>query len=534
MVDLRTDVAVIGAGPAGALVALRLAGAGRDVAILERGDWIDQGAVGHGTPDFALRRRGPLNANPNLRQGPADDPVDDADSPIKPMIGNAVGGSAVWWSAHIPRFRPEDFRTRSLDGVGEDWPLSYADLAPYYTEVEGIWGTAAVPGDPSAVNDRNGPLAAMPSIGAHGRRVAGALDQLGWHWWPVDLVVGHGEGARCTHPGPCDIGCPARIRSSGARLIEAAMQAGARLCKSTRVLRFETSGDRVIAAHCRHGDADVRVEADIFVLAAGGMGTPRLLLLSSSARWPDGLANGSGLVGRNLMLHPYGRIVGQFDTPLGGWVPHETAGIVCLEFLATRPETGAKRGVKLQLISGPGPEALVRGAGLGAPVPWGAGHHVEMEARFDRICGFTVCAEDIADPENRILLSDRLTDRDGLPAARMVYRVSENSRHLLDHGLDRAGEALLAAGARHLHRTPLSDQAGFHLMGTARMGRDQAHSVTDPLGRCHEVPNLIIADASTFVTASCLNPTATAQALALRAADGILRRADECCITNRH
>lgn len=527
-------MAVIGAGPVGALVALRLAGAGRSVTILERGDWIDQRTVAHGSRDYARRRRGPLNANPNLRQGPADDPVDDADSPIKPMIGNAVGGSAEWWSAHIPRFRPEDFRTQSLDGVGEDWPLSYADLAPYYAEVERIWGTASVPGDPSAVNDRNGPLAAMPSIGAHGRRVAAALDRLGWHWWPVDLVVGHGDGPPCTHPGPCDIGCPARIRSSGARLVEAAMAAGADLRKNLRVLKLEASGDRVTAALCRQGNADVKVEADIFVLAAGGMGTPRLLLLSASAQWRDGLANGSGLVGRNLMLHPYGRVYGQFDAPLGGWVPHETAGIVCLEFLATRPETGTKRGVKLQLISGPGPDGLVRGTGVGAPVPWGARHHVEMEARFDRICGFTVCAEDIADPENRILLSDRFTDRDGLPAARMVYRVSENSRRLLDHGLDRAGEALLVAGARQLHRTPLRDQAGFHLMGTARMGCDPAHSVTDPLGRCHEVPNLIIADASTFVSASCLNPTATAQALALRAADGILGRVDECCIADRH
>lgn len=188
----------------------------------------------------------------------------------------------------------------------------------------------------------------------------------------------------------------------------------------------------------------------------------------------------------------------------------------------------------MQLVSGPGPEALVRGAGHGTPVPWGPRHHVEMEARFDRICGFTVCAEDIADPENRIMLSDRLTDRDGLPAARMVYRVSENSRRLLDQGLDRAGEALLAAGAKHLHRTPLRDQAGFHLMGTARMGRDPARSVTDPLGRCHEVPNLIIADSSSFVTASCLNPTATAQALALRATDGILGHADGCCKADRH
>ena len=492
--------------------------------IIERGGWTDYASVAQEAPDYALRRQGALNANPNIRRGPADDPVDDADSPIKPLIGNAVGGGGVWWSAHVPRFRPEDFRTRSLDGVGEDWPIGYDDLAPYYAEVEAMWGVASVPGDPSAVPDRNGPLAPLPGIGAHGVRLALALDRLGWHWWPVDLVTGPDEGPRCTHPGPCDMGCPSRIRSSGDRLVRDAVAAGARLVTETRVLRLETGeGDRVRAALCRRGETDLRIEADTFVLAAGGMGTPRLLLLSDSARFPGGLANGSGLVGRCLMLHPYGRIDGQFDAPLGAWAPHEIAGIVCLEFLPAGPASGAVRGIKLQLTAGPGPGALVRGAGHGAPIPWGAGHAAEFDARFDRICGFTVCAEDLPDPENRIALSDRIADRDGLPAARMVYEVSENARRLLDFGLDRAGEALREAGARHLHRTPLRDQAGFHLMGTARMGRDPARSVVDPQGRCHEVANLFIADASAFVTSSCLNPTATAQALSLRVADTILR-----------
>ena len=515
---------VIGAGPCGAVAALRLARAGRDVLIIERGAWADYDAIARDAPDYALRRQGSLNANPNIRCAEADDPVDDADSPIKPMIGNAVGGSSVWWSAHVPRFRPEDFRSRSLDGVGEDWPLSYADMAPYYAEVETMWGVASMPGDPSAVPDRNGPLAPLPGIGAHGVRVAAALDRLGWHWWPVDLVVGPtGEGARCHHPGPCDIGCPSRIRSSADRLVRAAVAAGARLITRTRVLRLETGPDDLVgAAVCRRGDEALRVEADRFVLAAGGMGTPRLLLLSATARCPGGLANGSGMVGRCLMLHPYGRIDGHFDAPLGAWAPHEIAGIVCLEFLKTDPASRAARGVKLQLTAGPGAGPLVRGAGFGDPIPWGAAHHAEFDARFDRICGFTVCAEDLPDRRNRIALSDRIEDRDGLPAARMIYSVSQNSRRLLDSGLDRAGEVLREAGARRLHRTPLRDQAGFHLMGTARMGADPAQSVTDAQGRCHDVANLFIADASAFVTSSCLNPTATAQALSLRVADTIL------------
>ncbi len=528
MTDLAADVAVIGSGPSGATLACRLAEAGIDVLVLERGGWIDHDALARDAPDWELRRRGPLNANPNIRRAPADDPVDDADSPIKPMIGNAVGGGSVWWSAHVPRFRPEDFRVGSLDGVGADWPLDHGDLAPHYAEVEAMWGVARVPGDPSAGPGQTGPHAPMPTIGAHGRRVAAAFDRLGWHWWPVDLVVGRSGGAageaRCTHIGPCDLGCPARIRSGAdTGILGRALAAGARLETGIRVLRLESAGDRVTAALCRRGaEQEVRVEAKTYVLAANGLGTPRLLLLSASPDWPDGLANGSGLVGRGLMLHPYGRADGLFDAPLGGWAPGESAGIVSFEFLPTWPGRGFVRGLKLQLTPGPPPAALARGAVTGRPLPWGPGHHAAFERVFDRMLGMTVCAEDLAEDHNRVTLSARLRDRDGLPAARMVYRLSDNSRRALDFGLDRAAEVLREAGATACFRTPLRDQAGFHLMGTARMGTDPARSVVDSHGRCHEVANLVVADASAFVTASCVNPTATAQALALRAADRLI------------
>ena len=524
--DINTEIAVIGAGPCGSVLAHRLAAAGRKVVLVDRGDWLEPGAIDRSAPDYDLQRRGAFNANPNLRRGPADDPVDDSQSPIKPMIGNAVGGGSVWWSAHVPRFRPEDFRSRSLDGVGEDWPISYADLAPYYDQVEALWGVASVLCDPSAMPDRKGPVKLLPSIGAHGRRVTAALDRMGWHWWPVDLVVGREvirEADLCTHPGPCDIGCPARYRSGADRIVAEAVEHGASLMTNTRVQRLELGvRDRVTAAVCRRGNTTFRLTAKTFVLAAGGMGTPRLLLLSACDRFPDGLANSSGLVGRNLMLHPYARVDGQFPEPVGALAPHEIAGIVCLEFLASRSETRAKRGVKLQLVAGPGPVALARGGGTGQPLPWGQGHHAAFAARFDRICGFTVCAEDLPDPENRITLSADLIDRDGQPAAKWIYKVSQNSRRLLDHGMDRAAEALTEAGATHIYRTPLRDQAGFHIAGTARMGADPDGSVTDPTGRCHDLENLFVADASTFVTASCLNPTSTAQALALRIADYIL------------
>jgi choline dehydrogenase-like flavoprotein len=243
--------------------------------------------------------------------------------------------------------------------------------------------------------------------------------------------------------------------------------------------------------------------------------------VSSSGHFPNGLANSSGLVGRNLMLHPYARVDGVFDSPLGSWVRGEKAGFVSFEFYPTKRQRGFVRGFKLQLVTGPGPAALASGAVVGAPLPWGQDHHRAFDERFDRICGLTVCAEDLPDPENRIALSSRLTGRDGLPAAKMIYKVSDNSRRMLDYGLDRGEEVLREAGACTVHRTALRDQSGFHIMGTARMGADPDRSVVDPFGRCHDAPNLFVVDASVFVTASAANPTATAQAIALRAADHI-------------
>lgn len=308
--------------------------------------------------------------------------------------------------------------------------------------------------------------------------------------------------------------------------MEPALGLGARLATGVRVQRLEHDEQgRVSEAHAIGPQGPLQIRGRVFVVCANGLGTPRLLLLSASERFPGGLGNGSGLVGRGLMLHPYARVDGLFDAPLGFQAPGETAGIVSFEFQPTRPERGFLRGAKLQVAPGPGPLALANGAPDGVPLRWGADHHAELESRFDRWCGVTVCAEDLPEDSNRVVLSDTLSDRDGLPALKMIYRVSENSRRILDHGIDRATELLREAGAMRVHVTTLRDQAGFHLMGTTRMGTDPQRSVVDDEGRCHEVDNLFVADSSVFVTSSVCNPTATAQALALRTAAAVAAQA---------
>lgn len=509
--DIAADVAVIGAGPTGAAAAWRLATAGVRVACVERGGWFDHGAVPVDAAERARLAGSTLNPNPNLRGGSADYAIEDEDSPIKPLVGNGVGGGSIWWAAHAPRFRPEDFRVFSEDGVADDWPVTCDELAPWFELNERRSGLAWRPGDPLGPVRATTPLP-LPPLGPAGERILRSFGALGWHCWPVDLVVGRDaaspSAAPCTHRGPCHVGCPARVRAGADRAyLDDAIAAGARLLTHTRVLALEHDARaRVTGAVCAGRNGRFRVRADRFVLAANGIGTPRLLLASVSGAFPRGLANGSGLVGRRLMLHPYGWADGWFPEPFP--VPvGQTAGLISLEFGSTRAERGFVRGSKLQVsFSAPAPGVRFDARESGAANPCA------------HMAGISVCAEDLPDPDNRVTLSATRTDEDGIPLPRMAYRVSANSRAILDFGIERASEVLREAGAVAIEPTRLKAQAGFHLMGTARMGDDPETSVVDRFGRCHEVSNLYIADASTFVTASCLNPTATAQALALRTA----------------
>ena len=180
MPDPLTDVLVIGAGLSGAVTSLQLARAGLEVTCLERGDWQEPEAYPGDRADFELQAMGPWHANPNIRRAAADYPIIDDSSDIKPMLFNGVGGSTIVYSAHWMRFLPGDFRTRSMDGVGDDWPLGYADLAPYYDANDIEFGVSGIAGDPAYPDMPDYPLPPLP-IQPWGERVAAAQHRLGWH-----------------------------------------------------------------------------------------------------------------------------------------------------------------------------------------------------------------------------------------------------------------------------------------------------------------------------------------------------------------
>ena len=525
------DVLVVGAGASGAAVAWATSGdTGLSVVCLERGRWPDPFSYPTTDPQWEIRRQHDFNPNPNVRRWREDYPIDDVDTPIKPILHNGVGGSTVMWSAHFPRFHPSDFRTKTLDGVADDWPITYEDLEPFYDMNDEITGVAGIHGDPA--NPPRSPRQTPPvPLGKGGELLTAAFDRLGWHWWPSDVATNtrpYGEDNRgaCNNCGGMELGCQQLAKAStDITYWPKAVRNGVELRTEARVTEVTVDEDgRVSGARYwdRNGTEHFQ-PARVVVLGCNAIGTARLLLASRSERFPGGLANTSGLVGRNLMHHPLVIVVGVFEELLEGWKGPSACTFMSQEFYETDPARGYSRGYTLQALRSHGPAITALG-GFGTTVAWGPDHHDRFDEVFGRTAALCVIAEDLPEEHNRVYVDfDRLVG-DGMPTVVLEYTVGENSRRILDDGAEKAKQLLWEAGAVDLMINDLPSQSGFHLMGTARMGDDPATSVVNGWGETHDVENLFVVDGSVFVTSASVNPTSTIQAIALRAAGHIIER----------
>ena len=518
------DVLVIGAGASGGAFTWSLAEAGIKVMCLEQGGWMDPSAYPSSQTDWEIHKQTDFNPNPNFRELPQDYPINESGTPIAPLMFNAVGGSTIHWSAHFPRMHPSDFRVRTLDGVADDWPVSYQQLEPYFNLNDQMVGVAGITGDTAYPPKTERQTPPIP-LGKPGDTIVRGFEKLGWHWWPSDSAIltrPYDGRAACNNCGPCEIGCTLRAKASAdVTYWPKAIVKGAVLRTNARV-REITLGNDGLADGAVYYDSDGHVRrqrARILVMACNGIGTPRLLLNSRSSLFPDGLANSSGLVGKNLMFHPVSMVMGVFDEHLEGYKGPSACMIVSSEFYETDLSRGFVRGYQFQLVRSSGPATTAQGFVTRSPIPWGADHHRVFNEHFGRTITVNVMGEDLPEPQNRVDLDPTLTDSDGIPAPKIDYRMSENSLKMMDHGIGRATELLQVAGAKAVLVNPLLRSSGWHLLGTARMGSHVGNSVVDGYGRCHDVKNLFIIDGSIFVTAGAVNPTSTIQALALYIAD---------------
>jgi choline dehydrogenase-like flavoprotein len=385
-------------------------------------------------------------------------------------------------------------------------------------------------GDPA--NPPRSPRSTPPvAFGVFGETMARGFNKLGWYWWPADNAIISGNyDARpgCQLHGKCLFGCAINAKATpGATYWPKALNKGAVLKTWARVREVAVDAQgraRGALYYDRQGHLHQQL-AKVVVVCCNGVGTPRLLLNSKSKLFPQGLANSSGMVGRNFMLHPFRYLEGIFDQEM-----HAEQGIpipaLSQQFYETDLSRGFVRGYSLFAHGGFGPLHNAWGGSVGKPVAWGAEHHRSMRKRFPYVVRLAFLGEDLPNENNRVELDPDAKDSNGITSPRVIYKHDENSLKMLEHGAKMGHQAFEAAGAVEINVGSHARDAN-HLMGTARMGSDPKRSVVNAWLQTHDVKNLFVVDGSSFTTSAAVNPTSTIGALALRAADGIWQRRRE-------
>ncbi len=528
----QVDILIVGSGASGAAAAWRLSReTSWSITCLEQGGQEDPERYPTTRVDWELSRGGEASSRPGVRRKPGDYPIDDSDSPISIANFNGFGGSTILYSGHFPRMHPSDFCTRTLDDVGDDWPISYSDLKPFFELNESMMGVAGLVGDPA--NPEYPSLLPPVPLGSMGRAVAEGFNRLGWHWWPSYAAINtrhHGQRGPCINLGPCNTGCAQGAKGSvDVTYWPIARRQGVEVRYRCRAI--EITVDALGRAEgVVYADASGRlheIKAHVVVLACSGVGTPRLMLNSRSSAHPNGIGNHSGQVGRNLMLHPLAYVEGVFDRDLQSSLGPHGACILSQQFYETDLARDFVRGYTMQVLRGAPPvETAVTGYFM-RHIPLGPDHHARFAQIFNRTAGIAVISEDLPEPHNCVELDTDHCDSSGMPGVKVHYKLADNTRRMLRHGIDACKQVLEAAGAKVTSAFGPVKQAGWHLMGTARMGDDPNHSVVNRYCQVHGVPNLLVVDSSVFVTSGAVNPVSTAQAVTLWACDHLARRRND-------
>ena len=518
--DNTYDIVIIGSGAGGSSLAQRLAGSGKSILILERGKRLPVEPENWDPKAVFIKQRYKSREKWKDRTGAS----------FTPNTHYWVGGNTIFYGAALYRFRKRDFERveHHGGGVSPAWPISYADLAPYYAEAETLWKVHGARGaDPT--DDAGAPPYALPPL-KHDPSIAqlkGQLTRLGLKPFEMPVAVERDEDkpsdSRCIRCRTCGgYPCLREAKSDGRKMVARAESLGnVELVAEARVKRLETdrSGRTVSAVVYETPDGERRVKGDIVVLAAGAVNSAALLLASAQAKHSGGLANSSDQVGRNYMFHTasasltfspskvktdfpktmalndwyWGDPDGGFDYPMGH--------VQLLEYLHGDVLRGQ---ISHRLPAWMIPKSFADSLGA-------------------RALAFLVMTEDLPEKRNRV----RLT---GSGQIRIDYWHNNLTAHKrligrFHHYMTRSGRlcrCIRGYEARLDGILPLYGTA--HQCGTLRMGADPKSSVTDPQGKAHDLDNLYVADTSVFVSSAAVNPALTCIANALRVGDVIADR----------
>jgi choline dehydrogenase-like flavoprotein len=520
----NSDVIVIGSGAGGGVIAKELAEAGLSVTVLEAGKRYDPY---NDFPTHAID----FEVRANDIFSPADQRRDiytsGGASPFLYCRVKGVGGSTLHYHAMSPRLHESDFRVRSEDGVADDWPISYADLEPFYTQVEYELGVSGADGDGANPFEppRSRPYPTPPhELNKASCALKRGADKLGLHLVREPLAIPtqdwNGRPA-CISAGTCRLGCKISAKSSiDVTYIPKALKTGRTRLRTECMAREITVGPDGKAKGVIYFDAEgheQEISARVIVVAGNAVETPRLLLLSKSRLFPDGLANSSGLVGKRFMEHLSVFSYGVFPERLDPWRGVPTGGII-QDFYATKPANRFARGWTISVENdGQWPLATANS------IPgWGAAHKARVKEIFGHRVGLGSEGEQLPEEGNQVRLDPLVKDIYGLPAPLIINNHSQNDLAMVAAISASLKDVFEAAGAVDIQVDKIMPGASSHYLGTCRMGADPGTSVVDPWCRTHDVPNLFLGDSSVFVTEGAANPALTISALAARTAAGII------------
>ncbi|MGV0749485.1 GMC family oxidoreductase [Mycolicibacter minnesotensis] len=502
-IDDEVDLVVIGAGAGGSVLAQRLARAGWRAVIIEAGpfwhpdtDWVSDEAGAH--PLYWTQKR--------IIGG--DDPIELG----KNNSGRGVGGSMVHYAGYCPRFHPSDLRTFSLDGVGADWPIAYEDIRRHYEVLEAelpVAGQNWPWGYPHRYPSSPHPISGAASKLWEGARNLGIEMRVG----PVGIVNGtFGNRPHCIYRGYCLQGCKVNAKASPyVTHLPDALAHGVEIradCMASRIELDDTGAARGVVYYDNNGVENLQ-RAKVVAVAGYSIETPRLLLNSTSPRFPHGLGNNSDQVGRYVMVQGAAQTAGRWPQELRMYKAPPPQ-VTSEQFYETDTARGFARGFSIQTVS---------------PLPIGWSEHVLADGHWGRAMReymrdynhwstIGVLNELLPLANNRITLADEV-DGYGIPVARMDYSRCDNDKANMAYSTRVITDILHAAGAQDV----LTIQRYAHLIGGARMGTAPENSVVDADHRVWGVPNLFISDGSVCPTQGSANPALTIMALASRLAE---------------
>ncbi len=528
-ISFEPDVVVVGGGIAGGMVADKVSAAGLKVLILESGPRLERGTLVNNWRTTA--RTDFMAPYPQPEHAPVPDPnnwgdylIQTGPDPYHQQFIRGVGGTTWHWAAASWRFLPNDFKLKGLYGVGRDWPIGYDDLEKYYTQAEILMGVAGTVDEGVAPRSAPYPMEGIP-VSYMDRVIAEQLNPHGYlmQTEPVarNREIYDGRPPCCGNNNCMPI-CPIGAQYSGNLAVEKAERQGAEVITDAVVhfIEKDANGEITAVRFFKPDGSEWRVRAKTFVLAANGIETPRLMLLSAQDGAKNGIGNMSGHVGRNLMDHPGTQV--QFDMPEPVWPgrgPQENTSILKFRDGDHRRTMAAK---KLHLwngssVAGVSEEAIKEGL-------TGKELAIAVRDRAAKRCAISNFHEQLPDPENRLTLSADQMDPMGLPRPSIHYRIDDYVRNSAQHTAGVFRDIVDKLGATLVSIEDGSD--GFrpnnHIMGGTIMGDDPSDSVVGPECRTHDHRNLFIASSSVFASGACVNSTLTIAALALRIGDRIV------------